>query len=72
MTPKQQLFASIAGTAAVAVCCFTPVLAIALVAVGLGASLPYLDFVLLPALAVLIVVTVLSYRRYRRATKASR
>jgi hypothetical protein len=36
MTPKQRLFAAVAGTVGVAICCFTPLLAITLVAVGLG------------------------------------
>lgn len=67
MTPKQRLLASVAGTVGVAICCFTPLLAITLVAVGLGAFSPYLDVVLLPALAILIVVTGLSYRQYAHA-----
>lgn len=71
MTPQQRLFASVAGTVGVAICCFTPLLAITLVAVGLGAFSPYLDVVLLPALAILIVVTGLSYRQYARARKRS-
>jgi membrane transport protein MerF len=33
----------------------------------LGAFSPYLDVILLPALAILIVVTGLSYRQYARA-----
>lgn len=70
MTPKRQLFASIAGTVVVAVCCFTPLLVIVLAVVGLSALTPYLDLVLLPALAILIVVTALSYRRYRLARES--
>lgn len=69
MTPKQQLFASVAGTVAVALCCFTPVLVVLFAAIGLGALTPYLDLVLIPALAILLVITALSYRRYVRATK---
>jgi mercuric ion transport protein len=42
------------GAVIVAVCCATPVLVIALGAVGLAASAAYLDYVLLPALAVCI------------------
>lgn len=66
MTPRTWFYASVAGTVAIALCCFTPVLVIALAAVGLGALTGYLDFVLLPALAILIVVTWVSYRRYAR------
>jgi mercuric ion transport protein len=60
----------VAGTVAVAVCCFTPVLVVALAAIGLAALTPYLDQVLLPALAILIVITGFSYRRYLRASKS--
>lgn len=69
MRPKRWLVASITGTVGVGVCCFTPVLVIALAAVGLSALTPYLDVVLLPALGVLIVVTAVSYRRYARSKK---
>ncbi len=64
---QRRFYATLAGTVAVALCCFTPVLVIALGAVGLGALTPYLDYVLLPALAVLIIVTVLSYKSWKRA-----
>ncbi len=67
---KRRLYAALAGTAAVALCCFTPILVIALGAVGLGALTPYLDYALFPALGVLFTVTVLSYRRWRMAKKA--
>jgi mercuric ion transport protein len=66
MTPRTQLYAAVVGTILVALCCFTPILVIAFAAVGLAAFTPYLDLVLLPALAVLIVVTWMSYRRYAR------
>lgn len=70
MTPRGQFYAAVAGTVAVALCCFTPVLMIALAAIGLGALTPHLDVVLFPALAILIVVTWVSYRRYARAKNA--
>lgn len=72
MTPAQRLFASVAGTVGVAICCFTPLLAITLTALGLGAFSLYLDVILLPALAVLVVVTGLSYRQYARARTKER
>ncbi|WAS05319.1 mercury resistance system transport protein MerF [Gloeomargaritales cyanobacterium VI4D9] len=62
-------WASVSGTVIVALCCFTPVLAVTLSAIGLGAVVGYLDYVLLPALVVMCVVTFLSYRRYRRCDK---
>ena len=43
MTPRTQFFASVGGTILVAVFCFTPILVIALAAVGLAAFTPYLD-----------------------------
>jgi mercuric ion transport protein len=46
----------IVGTILAAVCCATPILVILLGAVGLGAMTGYLDYVLLPALAIFILV----------------
>lgn len=66
MTPKQIFLASLMGTVVVALCCFTPVLVILLSALGLAAWVGYLDFVLLPLFAILIALTILAYRRYRR------
>jgi mercuric ion transport protein len=40
-----------------ALCCFTPVLVILLSAVGLSAIVGYLDYVLFPALAIFIGIT---------------
>ncbi|MDP2644939.1 MAG: mercury resistance system transport protein MerF [Desulfobacterales bacterium] len=64
---KKGFYAAIAGTVLVALCCFTPILVITLGAVGLSAFTPYLDYVLLPALAALIVLTFVSYGRWKRA-----
>jgi mercuric ion transport protein len=67
MKPKVAFWASVSGTVIVALCCFTPALVIILSAIGLGAVVGYLDYVLLPALAVMLIITFISYRRYRRA-----
>lgn len=56
------------GTVIVALCCFTPVLVILLGAVGLSALLGWLDYVLLPALAMFIGITLYALWR-RRATQ---
>lgn len=72
MTPKTQFYTATAGTLAIAVCCFTPILVIALGAVGLSALIGYLDIVLLPALVILIVISWLSYRRYVRVKEVRR
>jgi mercuric ion transport protein len=63
---KKTFYAAVAGTILVALCCFTPILVIALAAVGMSAFTPYLDYVLLPALVLLIVLTVLSYLRWKK------
>lgn len=49
---------SIIGTVIAALCCFTPVLVILFGVVGLSAVVGYLDYVLLPALGVFIVLTI--------------
>ncbi len=67
---KKGIYAAIAGSILVALCCFTPILVITLGAVGLGAFTPYLDYVLLPALLMLIVLAFVSYGRWKRTFKS--
>ena len=67
---KKGIYAAIAGSILVALCCFTPILVITLGAVGLSAFTPYLDYVLLPALVMLIVLAFVSYGRWKRACKS--
>ncbi len=57
----------IVGTIIAAVCCFTPVVVILLGAVGLGWLSGYLDYVLLPALAVFVGLTGYALWRHHRA-----
>ena len=57
----------IVGTVVAAVCCFTPVLVVLLGMVGLSAALGWLDYVLFPALAVFIAITIYALYRRRRA-----
>ena len=64
---KKTFIASLAGTIIVAVCCFTPFLVIILGAIGLSVIVPYLDVILLPALFLLIIITVISYIKLRKA-----
>ena len=66
---KKGIYASVAGTILVALCCFTPILVISLAAIGLSAFTPYLDYVLLPSLALMIVLTFISYRRWKKSFK---
>lgn len=65
--PKALLRASMIGTVLVALCCFTPVLVILLGVVGLSALTGYLDYVLLPALAIFVGLTIYAIRRKRQA-----
>lgn len=55
------------GTVIMALCCFTPVLVVLLGAVGLSAVLGWLDYVLLPALAFFVGLTVYALWRRRAA-----
>lgn len=57
----------IIGTVIAALCCFTPVLVVLLGVVGLSAAVGYLDYVLIPTLAVFVVITI--YAVIRRARK---
>ena len=57
MKDRTILRSGIAGTVIAAICCFTPVLVISLGAIGLSAWLGWVDYVLLPALAVFLVLT---------------
>ena len=63
---KKTFYAALLGTIVVAVYCFTPVLVSLLVGVGLSAFTSYLDYVLFPALAILIILTIISYGKWRR------
>lgn len=65
MNDRKLLGTGIVGTVVAALCCFTPVLAVVLGAVGLSAWLGWLDYVLLPALAVFAGLTVYALFRMR-------
>lgn len=67
---KKGIYSAIGGTILIALCCFTPILVVTLGAVGFSAFTPYLDYVLLPAMVIFIVLTVLSYSRWKKARKA--
>ncbi|MGD9724820.1 MAG: mercury resistance system transport protein MerF [Alphaproteobacteria bacterium] len=57
----------VAGSAIVAVCCFTPVLVLLLGSIGLSAWLGWLDYILLPALAIFLGASVYGLWRCRGA-----
>lgn len=54
---------SIVGLIATMICCFTPLLVVLFGVVGLGALVGHLDYILIPALIVFIVLTIISYRK---------
>ena len=66
MTNRALLRTGIIGTVIAALCCFTPILVILLGAVGLSAMLGWLDYVLLPTLAVFIGITIYALVRRSR------
>ena len=56
------------GAVVTAICCFTPVLVFGLGIVGLGAFIPYLDYLLLPTLGLFLVLIVFALWQ-RKASK---
>lgn len=63
---RSLLATGLGGSAIAALCCFTPILVIALGAVGLTAIVGWLDLVLLPALAFFLGLTAYALWRRRR------
>jgi mercuric ion transport protein len=57
MSKDRLLKTGIIGSVVAAVCCFTPVLAVLLGAVGLSALAGWLDLVLVPALVIFLAIT---------------
>ena len=58
MNNKRLLTTGIIGSVIAAICCFTPLLIILLSAIGLGGLVSYLDYGLLPALAIFLCIVV--------------
>ncbi len=65
MNDNRLLKTGIIGSVIVALCCVTPVLVVLLGALGLSAAVGWLDFVLLPALAVFLAIT--GYALWKRS-----
>jgi len=61
----------IIGSVIAAVCCATPILVIALGALGLSAWLGWVDYVLIPALVLFLAVTAYGLWRRQRAAACS-
>ena len=58
----------IIGSIVAAICCFTPALVIVLGVAGLSAWIGMLDFVLFPALAIFVSITVYALWKRSKAT----
>ncbi len=67
MKEKTLLRTGVVGSVVAVLCCFTPVLVIGLGAVGLSAWLGWLDYVLFPALAGFLALTVYALVRRKSA-----
>jgi mercuric ion transport protein len=64
MNQNKLLRIGVAGTVVAALCCFTPILVILLGTIGLASLVGYLDYVLFPALAFFLALTI--YALWRR------
>lgn len=67
MNQDNLLRTGVVGTVIAVLCCFTPVLVIVLGTIGLAAVVGYLDYVLLPALAFFLVLTMYALWRRQQA-----
>lgn len=66
MNSPQWFRTGVVSSVLLALCCVTPVLFIAITAVGLSALAGWLDFVLIPALVVSMGLTYWAWRRCRK------
>jgi len=63
MDNKKLFKIGIVGTIITALCCFTPLLVVIFSTLGISSLIGLTDFVLLPALALFIILTVYSFRK---------
>ena len=66
ITDKKLLCTGCGGTVVAALCCFTPLLVVVFGAIGLSAWLGWIDYVLFPALALFMALTVYAWYRMKR------
>ena len=71
MEDRKLFRVGVLGAVVATLFCVTPVLVLALGAVGLSAMVGWLDYVLLPALAVFLAMAVYGFVRRRRAAAES-
>ena len=68
MNDKTLLRTGIVGSVIVALCCVTPILVVAVSALGLAAVVGWLDFVLFPLLAFFLGLTAYALTRRRKSS----
>ena len=68
MKTRTMLTTGVVGALLAAACCFTPVLTLLLIAVGLSALVVWIDYVAFPAIAVFLGIT--GYALYRKWQEA--
>jgi mercuric ion transport protein len=66
MNNKSLFRIGIIGTVLAALCCFTPILVVALTALGMASLIPRLDPVLIPVLIVFAAFTFWAYSRLEK------
>ena len=71
MNDRKLLSIGVIGTVVAAACCFTPVLVVLVGVVGLSAIVGWLDYVLFPALAIFIGITVYALVRWNKRPPAT-
>jgi len=55
---------ALSGTIAIAICCFSPFFIVFLILIGLRFVIPYLDYILIPSLVLLLVLTVIFFYQW--------
>ena len=68
---RKVLATGVVGSVIAAICCFTPLLVVVLGAAGLAAWLGWIDYVLFPALALFLGITVYGLYLRRCRVKAA-
>ena len=62
----KKFYSSIVAIILFALCCWTPILVIVLGFLGIGLIIPYLDYVLLPSLAISVMLAAWYYLKYKQ------
>lgn len=70
MAAEPVLKLGVIGAGVTALCCFTPLLVVALAALGLGAAVVWLDAVLLPLLGFFLLLTGYALWRRRKSQRS--